>query len=418
MHEEFVHNLETLLNSNFHYSLETSELHFVLNSDWEKLKTNKNTMDTLGIFAPRNMTALVRDIESPYQTIIHEHIGHRTFYEMTSYGLKTRELEAKLRHNDSNEILLSELRKHNEFINHKSEGFANWLTRYFCDQLNIDFMHHFQTQKERDYFFDLYQIQKEFGPYSTFYLSNPNTKVHNNKIIVELLKEVYGDSFFLIDSIIYYGSKRDFSDIDLLIVVNENEDVSKLNDYRHSNLFDIGIIEKTDLIQKLKLQDITYTQAVFSGESICGDDSFKSKIVKYCKNHCNFDEYHKNLQSQFKYALESTLTGLDIIKSQLTSVAPLDIQIVTMAQTLVNLSFADTYNLLLKGDFYNIKKDEVFFSRLITRNPTSILANSRKQLKKIKDYFTRSELKFIGLKSQEDLLKESYLLVIESLNSY
>ena len=121
-----------------------------------------------------------------------------------------------------------------------------------------------------------------------------------------LLKDIYGDKLNRVKFASLYGSRKEFSDIDVFVV---GEDLSRIkNDW-----IDISVYNTNVFNEKLKLFDVALTDALSNGELVFGVENYLEEQKRVLKNQqiteqaiqYNLRESEEQEELALKYPKES-----------------------------------------------------------------------------------------------------------------
>jgi hypothetical protein len=261
------------VKSEFNLDLSLSSLKYYSTFQWNKFcGLNSFDIDASGLYVPKSYTAYVRS--SPYlaSNIFHELFGHGLFCEHSILGQELVKNEL----NDSSKDFLN-LKNNSYYGLIKTnildyEGFAIWMEYTLCIETsnekvwnkkksimskdNINLLDYFQSSEN---ILSRYGLMAQLG----------FPKHQNTEKIVGLVKKLYADEFKNIDMIVYYGSKKPYSDIDLFIVSN-NPSRNYFNGWL--DIYELNLKDFEYLKNNL---DISVTDPIFTGTQIYGQPQLK-----------------------------------------------------------------------------------------------------------------------------------------------
>jgi len=200
------------------------------------------------------------------------------------------------------------------------ELFAIWQLYYLLNQLSLfnKFKESFLTKIEglNNLFSDLTYFEKKYGSIATMiHFGMPHITTY--WMIMELLHQVFNDMFKNIQMVIHYGSKKEYSDIDLLIIGQNLHPV-------HTQYLDINTFSFTQFIELAKLYDITVTDPIFTGKVIYGDRIFLERLKQNLLNYQISESaieynFRKGRESYHDYLLIRQFERLNRYKSKYAS---------------------------------------------------------------------------------------------------
>jgi hypothetical protein len=267
------------------YSCKKTQLFVIPSKKWKKFvkKAGLDTYST-GAYFPRNQMAIISD-NNPL-SLFHEYFGHGLYCEQNLIGRKLVELEKKLMEEEKiffrntknlNSQNLQKFRRQNrtfrELIKFKRQNqgkyelFAIW-TEYLLSREN-NMLNSFEkkyenlTKKEKEIVENIINFSKIFGDLATFYAQGMAKQI-NVERVKKLLEEIYKDKLKNAKFILLYGSKKEFSDIDIFMV---GENIPEL----HSSWLDVRVYNPKNFEKRVKLFDIAITNPIMTGEFLFGD---------------------------------------------------------------------------------------------------------------------------------------------------
>ena len=220
------------------YGVEDTELFLVPERDWNNFCRQRELVDSsYGVYFPRNQRAVIRNENS--LSLFHEYFGHGLYCEKSLMGRKLVELEKKLLEEERQEFSsrkftlrdLKKFRQQNktfkELENFRQENlvdyelFAIW-TEYLLSEthgLKEEFGRKYDSLsgQDKDSVESVINFSKEYGNLATMYAQGMARRTTPERVR-GLLSDIYGNK--LNDAIfaLLYGSKREFSDIDVFVV--------------------------------------------------------------------------------------------------------------------------------------------------------------------------------------------------------
>jgi len=436
-------DITDVLKSDLGLELSTSDLRVYSYREWDIFQKTRGYINKYGVFKPRFMTAHVLD--SSISNIIHEHIGHRIFFEHSELGLELRRLESELANledgivsgnlkSGSLQLVYSPLVKQRTIQNKNDnilvtyndddlviknylamsqgvkvlsnkhidtiESFADWITDFLLRRLQLDKTNkvYANNPMHSEKFDRLLKLESIFGPLSSIYDCGIR-KSSNPEIMVSLLKEHLKDDYNSIKYIFQYGSDRPFSDRDFLAVV-KNKDADKFNRKVFPNYLDVSFSSEKDFIQGLRYNDLHYTIPLHSGKILKGDidkiSNYKDLIGRIDPTFDGlysgiFKDYitpsEKDLSLCRKYFVDRKQLALKysydfFMQSQLPN-TDITSSAKCVYNALTNLSYAISYNYDIESSkTLSFCKDQKYFDAIVA-DESSDLSRCRKLIKNI-----------------------------------
>ncbi len=294
------------------YGPENTNLLQIPDYNWDSF-TSRNGFNpsSYGIYLPRNQTAIIRG-DSPF-SLFHEFFGHGLFCEQSLVGRKLVELEKKL-YDEEAQLFpnqnfsledVGRLRQKSETFKEldlfrmenltRFESFAIWteylLSKEFSIEEEFQRRYSLLTKEDKDLVESIIYFHRKNGALATFYaqgLARRNTSERVGCLLNDLFKrDVKKIKFALL-----YGSKKEFSDIDVFVVSDDLHDIN--------SWLDLRVYGSNDFERRADLLDIAITNPVITGEFILGDRSYyefmKRKILQ---NPISESSISHNLQESF-----------------------------------------------------------------------------------------------------------------------
>ena len=286
-------NIETkcLLNSSnqfyqdlLGYAPEQTSLKQIPENQWNQFAQLRGlNPDSSGIYLPRNQTAIIRD-ESPL-SLFHEYFGHGLYCEQNLTGRKLIDLERKLLEEEKQEFSgskftledLQRFRQQNqtfqELENFRQENlgryelFAIW-TEYLLSGehgLREDFERKYNSLsgQEKEAVDSVINFSSQYGDLATMYVQGMARRTMPERIR-RLIKNLCGEKLDTIKFGVLFGSREEFSDIDLYLVSDEIEPFS-------SDWIDTRVHTQEKFEEGIRYFDVRVTDPLFSGEFVFGD---------------------------------------------------------------------------------------------------------------------------------------------------
>lgn len=245
--------------------------------------------ESSGIFMPRNMSAYVRENnEFLPLNIIHELYGHGLFFEFSKRGRFFARLEEKLIREERKLLkgrrfsmaeldearkqssTFSLLRKIEQESSSFIEAFAIWTEKYLSDVFEMGELFRKKYEEKMPEIEKMIEefesFRKMHGEKAVFYESG-FPKYYDSKSLAIFLRRFLGNRLGEGDICIVYGSRKPYSDIDVLHVSKApiNHTIRSLDIY--------GSTHKL-LDYRLKLFDVSLSDPIMSGEIVIGSEDW------------------------------------------------------------------------------------------------------------------------------------------------
>jgi predicted nucleotidyltransferase len=268
------------------YSPSQTSLNEILTLNWENFTKERGlNPNSSGVYLPRNQTAIIKD-SSPL-SMFHEYFGHGLYCEQSLLGRRLVDLEKKLLEEEkqkfsNSEFTLEELleyRRENKTFKEldslrknnlgKYELFAIW-TEYLLSKENnlrenFEIKYDSLNRENKEIINSVINFSIQYGDLATMYefgMARRTTTERTKK----LLEDIYKDKLKDVRFALLYGSRKEFSDIDVFIVSPNIFDCESIVDIRHCT--------PDKFQEKLKLLDIFVTNPIMTGEFMLGDKEF------------------------------------------------------------------------------------------------------------------------------------------------
>lgn len=269
------------------YSIKNTKLIELIQNKWNYFCSDSNlNQNSSGIYFPRNQTAIVP--KDNKLSLFHEYFGHGLFCEQSLIGRNLIDLEKKLMDEErqkfeNKKFTLEDLKKFRhqndtfrqlqEFKNKNLElyeGFAIFSEFILSREFNL--MSFFEDKydslsvSDKEKIESIVYFDKKYGDLATFYnfgLAKRTTTERAKKLLIEIYKDKIKD----IKLALLYGSKKEFSDIDLFIV---SENLIQVN----SSWLDIRIESLKDFEEKVNFLDASIIGPLLDSEYVMGNKDY------------------------------------------------------------------------------------------------------------------------------------------------
>ena len=275
------------LSSLLGYAPQATSLQFLSNQEFTEF-CQRYSFDAAasGIFLPRSQTACIRlgDDFAPL-ALFHEYFGHGLYCEQNLDGKHLVDLEQRLlkeeqeHFNDksfTHDDLQTFRQQHPLFHelhrlrNHESyELFAHWAEYTLAQAADVD--HLFERKygdlaQTHEALARAISFSREYGFLAACYAFNLARKTNHHQVNI-LLRDVYKEKIDEARCVLLYGSKKEFSDIDVFAVSSNLPEMT-------THWLDVRVYSVQDVEQKIKAYDIAITDPLITGDFVCGDHEF------------------------------------------------------------------------------------------------------------------------------------------------
>lgn len=306
---ELLYDANDFVKSEFGLDLSKSVLKYYSTSDWDNFcDLNGFDKTASGLYVPKSYTAYVKPSSFIESNVFHEFYGHGLFCEYSILGKEVVKSESK-------DFLYSKTNPYFGLTNMNIldyEGFAMWMESILCKETdnekiwnkkrdimsndNVKLLEYFQSCEDK---LSRYGFMAQMG----------FPKQHDVEKIVDVIKRLYAIEFSNIESIISYGSKKPYSDMDLFIVSN-NPTRTYFNGW-----LDIYELNTKDFEYLKNHLDISVTDPIFTGTKIYGNDIelYQRSILNQSITKEAIE--HNTLRSTQQFEAIKTLTDPRLIKN-------------------------------------------------------------------------------------------------------
>ena len=278
------------------YKPEKTSLQSISNYEWSNFTRTKGlNPNSSGIYLPRNQTALIQQ-ENPL-SLFHEYFGHGLYCEQSLSGRKLVDLEKRLLGEEKEEFFkgkftledIQKFRQNNQTFQEldkfrkqnleQYETFAIWTECLLSGEhkLKDEFGRKYDSLKgeEKEAVDSAINFSEHYGNLATFYASGLARKTTVGRV-KNLLEDIYKDKLQDVKFALFYGSKKEFSDIDVFMVGRNPQE-------SHSNFLDVKMQSQRDLKKGINNLDVRTLIPLMNGEFIFGDRNYfeqsKQKVL-------------------------------------------------------------------------------------------------------------------------------------------
>ena len=296
------------------YKPEQTSLQQIPESQWNEFVTQRGlNPNSSGIYLPRNQTAVIQG-ENPL-SLFHEYFGHGLYCEQNLTGRKLVDLEKRLLEEEKQEFSkgkftledIQRFRQQNQTFQElenfrqdnlgRYELFAIWTEHLLSGEHNLrdDFERKYDSleRQEEEAVDSVINFSQEYGNLATMYSQGMARRTTPERV-KGLLEDVYKDKLKDVRFALLYGSKNEFSDIDIFIV-GENPQES------HSDFLDAKMQSPRDLRKGIKNFDVRTLIPLMNGEFIFGNrDYFEQSRQKVLSQPISEEAIKHNLKWSFR----------------------------------------------------------------------------------------------------------------------
>tara|TARA_Y100000034_G_C6856021_1_gene389017 strand:+ start:112 stop:1419 length:1308 start_codon:yes stop_codon:yes gene_type:complete len=181
------------------------------------------------------------------------------------------------------------------------EGFAVWLEEFLLKRLDREDIWLLRQEEirntEYELFFREFKKEEESGLLSLIYKVGFPKQFDKESVLRVVNEHLNLDDLSLL---ILYGSKREYGDIDLL-VVGKGERV-------YTEDLDILCVSEEEFVRRLKLRDIELTEPLFTGKVVFGSrervEGLKKEILEGEFSEEAFNHLERKALEAYSYAVE------------------------------------------------------------------------------------------------------------------
>ena len=296
------------------YKPEQIGLRIFSDGEWgsfcERIGLNSNSS---GAYLPRNQTAFLDG--NNHLSLFHEYFGHGLYCEQNLTGRKLIELEKRLLEEERREFQnreftleeLGEFRKQSENFQNldehrrenriKYELFAIWTEWLLSSEMGLkekfERRYYGFSSEDRQVIDRVINFSEGNGELAGFYNQGMARRT-TAKRVKRLLQDIYKDKLKDVRFVLFYGSRKEFSDIDVFIV-GENPQES------HSDFLDVKMQSPRDLKKGIKNFDVRTLIPLMNGQFIFGDrDYFEKSKQQILSQPISEEAVKHNLKWSFR----------------------------------------------------------------------------------------------------------------------
>ncbi len=324
--EQVIDSGSKIIKNDFGLSTEKTSIKAYDSELWNLFcKTNNFNKDSEGAYIPKSNIAYVNsDSKHLITNAFHEFFGHGIYCENSVIGRPLSELNSK---DEREQFLFDQETAKNQLFGIANtnfgnyEGFALWIEKYLCDKTGNTAI---WTSKKN-------MLPREYSELSEYFDQADDTltsfgliaqmglpKHYTNEKLLNTLFHI-SQNRLKESTIILYGSKKPYSDIDLFIISGNNS-----NNYFNGWL-DIYELNFEDFKNKARHFDISVTDPLFSGKVIFGNEKFvedsKIKILsdaitdEAIKYNYGMSDQQKNFMNKFEPGSREYVIGKKYVES-------------------------------------------------------------------------------------------------------
>lgn len=222
--------------------------------------------------------------------LFHEYFGHGLHAEHTKLGWLKHEISKKLEQEEKEASITTpenraifrqtnpasiELDILNKYTAEHCEGFATWMEWWLSRETGNEAIFRELLEKYNQYKDTLKKLvgySTENGEHALLY-SCGLPKYYDTKTLEGMLRTMYLWDFKSIDFALVFGSRKPYSDIDILLVSDKITD-------RNNSWLDLSAVSREKLEELAAKLDLSITDPLFTGEFICGSRNMLEKTKK------------------------------------------------------------------------------------------------------------------------------------------
>ena len=321
------------------YIPEQTSLQQIPETEWNVFaQTRGLNPNSSGIYLPRNQTAVIQ--EENLLSLFHEYFGHGLYCEQNLTGRKLVDLERKLLEEEKQEFSNSRFtlkdvqrfrqqnQKFQELENFRRQNlgryelFAIWTEYLLSGEHNLrdEFGRKYDSliREEKEAVDSVIGFSEQYGDLATMYAQGMARRATPERVR-RLLEDVCKPKLNSIKLGILFGSKEEFSDIDIYLVSDEIEPFS-------SDWIDTRIHNQKRFEEGIRNFDVRIIDPLFSGEFIFGNRNYFEQQKQILREQPIIEE-------SIQYNLQKSKDYRDLQKG--------DLELCDQAEN--PLSYAETY---------------------------------------------------------------------------
>ena len=319
------------------YKPKKTSLYKIPEFQWDSfVRKRALNSNSSGIYLPRNQTAIIKlNGKLTPLSLFHEYFGHGLYCEQSLQGRELVSLERRLlkeekqkfqkRQFSSEEI--RQFRQQNQtfqklcnFLKEKLsayEIFAIFTEFLLSREFNLrnDFERKYDSlaKQDKEAIANIISFNQQYGDLATFY-NFGLSRITNPQIVNRLLKELYKDKIRDARFALLYGSRKEFSDIDVFAVSNNLQETDSL-------WLDVRVYSISEFEERIKMFDVAVTDPIFTGELLFGDEEYlkqkrgqlQEQLISDLAIKHNLKQSKKQKDLAFKFPINSreNIHGLD-----------------------------------------------------------------------------------------------------------
>ena len=288
--EELLETSKSFYQDLLGYQPKQTKLQILNQDQWrEFIQTRSLNQNSNGIYLPRNQTAIIQG-ENPL-SLFHEYFGHGLYCEQSLQGRRLVNLEKRLLEEEKQEFQkrqfnlkdLKRFRQTNqtfqelEELKEKNlaqyELFAIWTEYLLSEEHNLreEFGRKYDSLsgQEKEAVDSVIGFSEQYENLATFYAQGMAQRI-TAKRVKKLLEDIYKDKLQEVRFALLYGSRKEFSDIDVFMVGKNPREF-------HSNFLDVKMQSQRDLKKGIEKFDVRTLIPLMNGEIIFGDKDYFEK---------------------------------------------------------------------------------------------------------------------------------------------
>ena len=267
-----------------------------------------------GIYLPRNQTAVIQEEDT--LSLFHEYFGHGLYCEQSLQGRKLVKLERKLLEKEKDNFQgrqftlenLQKFRQQNQTFQEldkfrkqnlaQYELFAIWTEYLLSGEFNLkdEFEMKYDSflREEKEAVDSVVNFSQKYGNLATFYAQGMARRMTAERVrglFTDLCRQKLGSIKFGV----LFGSKEEFSDMDLYLVSDEIEPF-------HADWIDVRVHTPRRFEEGTRNFDVRVTDPLFSGKFVFGNRNYLEQQKQILREQQITEEAIKyNLQKSEDY---------------------------------------------------------------------------------------------------------------------
>lgn len=256
---------------------------------YQTVDISKFTQKSFYISSEREAYLLISDELDPTFAFLHEYFGHGLFCEYSIPGINIVNKSKSYKNSSINQTK-QELDSFFIKTEHIYEGFALWLEKLIANYIGKNYTAreeeikslnlNFPNSKFKTYYDALKKfnnLENDLGQYNAFLESG--FPIVNNSFLINGVKQRLRCNNEELIYLVYYGSKKSYSDADLLAVTKN----MNIQGYQWGLRLDILQMDINDFLTRSELLDPSLTEPFLTGDLIFGNKQEYVNLINKIK---------------------------------------------------------------------------------------------------------------------------------------